>query len=69
MDCKHRKESVMLGVRYDDECELCAAEAEASRYHWKEVLRALLVLASCAAAVLISGLLGYASVWFFGVGK
>ena len=69
MDCKHRKESVMLGVRYDDECELCAAEAEASRHSWGRARQVLLVLALAAVTVLISGVLGYVSVWFFGVAR
>ena len=69
MDCKHRKESVILGVRYDDECELCAAEAEASRHFWERVRQVLFVLSLCAGAVLISGVLGYVSLWFFGVAQ
>lgn len=69
MDCKHRKESVMLGVRYDDECPLCAEEAEQSRRFWGRIGFALAILAASVLVVLVSAALGYASGYFFGVGQ
>ena len=69
MDCKHRKESVMLGVRYDDECPMCAEEAEQSRKFWSCVRFGLVIVALSALVVLVSAALGYASGYFFGVGQ